>query len=153
MFYGEVLLPHEDGELSARTCLAPCGIAAISMGKLAIPLRNGSFPRGLLRCSTGRLYLPTGMRDGKMSPRWQMARTMTKLGEGGRLVIPSEYRKALGVETGDELVLVLEDKSIRVTTPKEGIRRAQAIIRSYIPEGVSLSEELIAERRQESELE
>jgi AbrB family looped-hinge helix DNA binding protein len=82
-----------------------------------------------------------------------MDRTMTKLGEGGRLVIPSEYRKALGVETGDELVLVLEDKSIRVTTPKEGIRRAQAIIRSYIPEGVSLSEELIAERRRESELE
>jgi AbrB family looped-hinge helix DNA binding protein len=81
-----------------------------------------------------------------------MARTMTKLGEGGRLVIPSEYRRALGVETGDELVLVLEDKSIRVLTPKEGIRRAQAIIRSYIPEGTRLSDELIAERRRESEL-
>jgi antitoxin PrlF len=83
-----------------------------------------------------------------------MARVLTKLGEGGRLVIPAEYRKELGVEPGDELVLVLEDKSIRVLTPQEGIRRAQAIIRSYIPDdGSLLSDELIAERRRESELE
>jgi AbrB family looped-hinge helix DNA binding protein len=90
-----------------------------------------------------------------MSERWHMAKIMTKLGEGGRLVIPAEYRKALGVDTGDELVLVLEDKSIRVVTPQEGIRRAQAIIRSYLPEGegTRLSDELIADRRRDSELE
>lgn len=82
-----------------------------------------------------------------------MNRVVTKLGEGGRLVIPAEYRKELGVESGDELVLVLEDKSIRVVTPQEGIRRAQAIIRSYIPEGLSLSDELIADRHRDSELE
>ncbi len=84
-----------------------------------------------------------------------MAKVMTKLGEGGRLVIPVEYRKALGVDTGDELVLVLEDQSIRVVTPQEGIRRAQAIIRSYLPEGEAprLSDELIADRRRDSELE
>jgi AbrB family looped-hinge helix DNA binding protein len=82
-----------------------------------------------------------------------MAKVLTKLGEGGRLVIPAEYRKELGVETGDELVLVLEDKSIRVSTPREAIRRAQAIIRSYIPEGPRLSDELIAERRLEAERE
>lgn len=84
-----------------------------------------------------------------------MAKALTKLGEGGRLVIPAEYRKALGVDTGDELVLVLEDKSIRVVTPQEGIRRAQAIIRSYLPEGEGplLSDELIADRRRDSELE
>ena len=82
-----------------------------------------------------------------------MSRVVTKLGEGGRLVIPAEYRRELGVESGDELVLVLEDKSIRVVTPQEGIRRAQAIIRSYIPEGPSLADELIADRRRDSELE
>lgn len=80
-----------------------------------------------------------------------MDRVLTKLGEGGRLVIPAEYRKALGIDTGDELVLVLEDQSLRVLTPREGIRRAQALVRSYIPEGRRLSEELIRERRQESE--
>jgi bifunctional DNA-binding transcriptional regulator/antitoxin component of YhaV-PrlF toxin-antitoxin module len=79
-----------------------------------------------------------------------MSRTVAKLGEGGRLVIPVEYRKALGVETGDELVLALEDDTLRVFTPREGIRRAQALVRSYIPEGRRLSEELIQERRKES---
>lgn len=82
-----------------------------------------------------------------------MPKVLAKLGEGGRLVIPAEYRKALGVETGDELVLILEDKTMRVLTPREAIKKAQAMVRSYIPEGRSLSDELIAERRRESGLE
>jgi hypothetical protein len=56
------------------------------------------------------------------------------------------------VEPGDDLVLVPEAEAIRVLTPQEGIKRAQAIIRPYIPDdGSLLSDELIAERRQESE--
>lgn len=82
-----------------------------------------------------------------------MYKVMTKLGEGGRLVIPADYRKALGVDTGDELVLILEENSLRVLTPKEGIRRAQALVRSYIPEGRRLSDELVEERRKESQVE
>jgi hypothetical protein len=35
----------------------------------------------------------------------------------------------------------------------EGIRRAQQLVRSYIPAGRLLSEELIAERRREAEQE
>ena len=79
-----------------------------------------------------------------------MERTLTKLGEGGRLVIPAEYRKALGVDTGDELVVELEEGSLRISTVREGIRRAQELVRSYIPEGVRLSDELIEERRREA---
>jgi len=82
-----------------------------------------------------------------------MSRTLAKLGEGGRLVIPAEYRKALGLEVGDELVLVLEEQSVRMLTPREAIRRAQAVVRSYVPEGKRLSDELIAQRRRESRLE
>lgn len=82
-----------------------------------------------------------------------MPKVLAKLGEGGRLVIPAEYRKALGVQTGDELVLILEDKTMRVLTPREAIKRAQAVVRSYVPEGQSLSDELIADRRRESKLE
>ena len=81
-----------------------------------------------------------------------MTRTLIKLGEGGRLVIPVEYRRALGVDTGDELVLILEEGSMRVLTPQEAVRRAQALVRSYVPEGRRLSDELISERRQESRL-
>jgi bifunctional DNA-binding transcriptional regulator/antitoxin component of YhaV-PrlF toxin-antitoxin module len=68
-------------------------------------------------------------------------------------VIPVDYRKALGVDTGDELVVILEENSLRVLTPKEGIRRAQALVRSYIPKGRSLSDELVADRRKEEQVE
>lgn len=82
-----------------------------------------------------------------------MVKVMTRLGEGGSLVIPADYLNALGVHTGDELVLVLEENSLRVLTPKEGIRRAQALVQSYTPEGLLLSDELTEERRKESRLE
>lgn len=82
-----------------------------------------------------------------------MSRVVTKIGEGGRVVIPSEFRKALGVETGDQVVLVLEEGTVRLLTPKEAIRRAQALVRQYVPEGRSLSDELIAERRREAQRE
>ena len=74
----------------------------------------------------------------------------TRIGEGGRLVIPSSYRKALGLKPGDEVVLLLEEREIRIVSTRHAIRQAQALVRRYIPEGRSLSEELIQERRDEA---
>jgi AbrB family looped-hinge helix DNA binding protein len=74
----------------------------------------------------------------------------TKIGEGGRVVIPAAYRKALGLKPGDEVVLVLEEGEIRVMGARQAIVRAQALVRRYVPEGRSLSDELIQERREES---
>jgi AbrB family looped-hinge helix DNA binding protein len=79
-----------------------------------------------------------------------MARLVTRVSEGGRVVIPAEYRKALGLNPGDEVVLFLEEGGIRILTPREAARRAQAVVRSYIPAGRRLADELIAERRQEA---
>lgn len=76
-----------------------------------------------------------------------MLEIRTKLAEGGRIVIPAEYRQALGLQIGDEVILRLEDGEVRVFTPGQAIRRAQELVRRYIPEGRSLSDELIAERR------
>ena len=78
-----------------------------------------------------------------------MIEVRTKLAEGGRIVIPAEYRQALGLQVGDEVVLRLEDGEVRVFTPRQAIKRAQELVRRYIPQGRSLSEELIAERRSE----
>ena len=77
----------------------------------------------------------------------------TKLASGGRVVIPAEFRQALGLNEGDVLTLKLEDNEIRLYTFEEGIRRAQALVREFVPEGVSLVDELIAERRREAALE
>ena len=74
----------------------------------------------------------------------------TIIREGGRLVIPAAYRKALGLKPGDEVLLTLEDGEIRVVGTRQAIARAQTLIRRYIPEGRSLSEELIEGRREEA---
>lgn len=79
-----------------------------------------------------------------------MSINTVKLGSNGRLVIPAEYRKALGVEEGDELVVRLEDGELHLSTRKVALRRAQERVRRYVPEGVSLADELIRERREEA---
>ncbi len=74
----------------------------------------------------------------------------TKLGKGGRIVIPTEYRRELGVEPGDEIILHLDEEGLRLYTPAQAVARAQSLVRNYVPEERSLSEELISERREES---
>ena len=74
----------------------------------------------------------------------------TIIREGGRLVIPAAYRKALGLKPGDEVLLTLEDGEIRVVSTRQAIARAQTLLRRYVPKGRSLSEELIKERREEA---
>ena len=71
-----------------------------------------------------------------------------RLNENGRLVIPASFRKALGIGPGDEVILRLEEDELRLTTMKHRIARAQRNARKYIPRGVSLADELIAERRE-----
>lgn len=73
-----------------------------------------------------------------------------KIGEGGRIVIPARIRKAIGADIGDTVTLSVHDKSLQITTPKEALRRLQALVREHVPEGVSLVDELIKERREEA---
>ena len=80
-----------------------------------------------------------------------MIDTRTKLTEGGRVVIPAEYRQALGLHIGDELILRLEDGEVRIFTPQQAIKRAQELVSRYLPQARSLTDELIAERRMEND--
>ena len=74
----------------------------------------------------------------------------TKIREGGRLVIPAAYRKALGIKPGDEVFLTLEDGEIRVISTRQAVTQAQTLVRHYISKDRNLSEELIEERREEA---
>jgi AbrB family looped-hinge helix DNA binding protein len=58
--------------------------------------------------------------------------TRMRVNENGRVVIPASYRKALGINVGDEVLLRIEDDELRITT---------------------LADELIAERREAAERE
>jgi len=77
-------------------------------------------------------------------------RQKVELGAGGRVVIPAPMRAALGMNVGDKLVARVEENELRIYTMEEAMRRAQAIVRSFVPKGVSLVDELIADRRREA---
>ena len=71
--------------------------------------------------------------------------------QGGRIVIPVEMRNKLGIEIGEDVSLTLEDNSVMISTQREGIKKAQKLFRKFVPEGVSLVDELIADRRKDAE--
>jgi len=74
----------------------------------------------------------------------------SKMGQSGRVVIPGEYRRRLGLRSGDEIIMHLDDEGLHLYTPVQAVARAQALVRRYVPEGRSLSDELISERREEA---
>jgi AbrB family looped-hinge helix DNA binding protein len=82
-----------------------------------------------------------------------MESAKVKVGGGGRVVIPAEYRKFLEVEPGDEVIIGAKDGELRIWTQAIALRRAQELIRKHVPEGVSLVDELIQDRREEAALE
>jgi bifunctional DNA-binding transcriptional regulator/antitoxin component of YhaV-PrlF toxin-antitoxin module len=79
-----------------------------------------------------------------------MSEIRTRIGLGGRVVIPARYRKKIGVEVGDEVVLVLDGESVRLLTPRQAVKQAQAIVRRYIPAADRLADDLIEDRRREA---
>lgn len=71
-----------------------------------------------------------------------------KVNENGRVVIPAQFREALGIKLGDEVVLRMENQELHITTQKQRILRAQELIRRCVDAKRSLSKELIEERRE-----
>lgn len=72
------------------------------------------------------------------------------LAANGRIVIPAAIRQELGFKPGETLVMDIENGALRIETYPERIRRIQREIAEVIPPGVSLVDELIAERREEA---
>ena len=56
----------------------------------------------------------------------------------------------MGMETGDEVLMRLEDGEVRITSRSRAIRRAQELVHRHFGEGRRLSDELIAQRRAEA---
>lgn len=79
-----------------------------------------------------------------------MTSVKAKIGEGGRLVIPAEYRQALGLRVGDDVLLALDEDQLRIYTVDVAIRRAQELVRQYVAPDVSLADQLLADRRAEA---
>jgi antitoxin component of MazEF toxin-antitoxin module len=83
---------------------------------------------------------------GEPTPMWLWA----AVGRGGVVQLPAEFLKAMGVAEGDQVQLALDGGVVRVLSRAVAIRELQDQVRRYVPEGVSLVDELLAERRAEA---
>jgi AbrB family looped-hinge helix DNA binding protein len=72
------------------------------------------------------------------------------MGSNGRLVIPANVRSELGMQNGGNFLVSIENGQIRLEPIQAAVARAQAIVRRYLPEDVSLVDELTEDRRREA---
>lgn len=82
-----------------------------------------------------------------------MNRERGRVRSGGRLQIPARLRRELGLEDGEVVVMRTVEGELRVRPYRDVIAEVQASVRKYVPAGISLSDELIADRRAEAERE
>jgi len=76
-----------------------------------------------------------------------------RVGAQGRLVIPASLRRLMGIHAGDELIPVVEEGRLILATREALLADLQAEFAAKVPPDVSLSEELLAERREEAQRE
>ena len=79
-----------------------------------------------------------------------MERKVVRLDRTGRLLIPSQFRKEMDLNGGSEVIVALDKGELRVYTRDLAIRRIQEACRKLATPGVSIVDELIAERREEA---
>jgi AbrB family looped-hinge helix DNA binding protein len=77
----------------------------------------------------------------------ELRSTKLRVGPAGRVVIPAEIRSALNIKEGDVLLARLAGEELRLVTLDAAIGRAQAFVRHWVPEGTTLVDEFLGERR------
>jgi AbrB family looped-hinge helix DNA binding protein len=76
-----------------------------------------------------------------------------RINQNGRIVVPAVIRKGMGLKLGDSVVMSLEDGVLRIEPHRARVRRVQESLRKVIPADQVLSDELIAESREEAQRE
>lgn len=75
----------------------------------------------------------------------------TKLKNGGRIIIPSSFRKLMHINDGDDLILHIDNNVISITTPESALKTLQNKLKKSLKDNsVSLTNELIQDRRKEA---
>ena len=73
-----------------------------------------------------------------------------KVDSAGRIVVPAEFRRTLGIGAGQELLMSVGDGFVRLQTVDAALERVRAIARSKRRSGASVVDDFIAERRREA---
>ena len=74
----------------------------------------------------------------------------TRMSKEGRVLIPAEFRRALGLKAEEPMNICVVDGELRLSSRMEGIRRVQAIAAKYKRPGVSVVDEFLRDKREEA---
>ena len=74
----------------------------------------------------------------------------TKIGVGGKVIIPSSFRKNVHWNIGDDIILQIKDNDIIMTTADQALKKLQAKLKLHNTDKKSLVDDLIAMRREEA---
>ena len=68
----------------------------------------------------------------------------------GRISLPAELRKAIGLERGGDVIVELDGKDIRIRTIQGSVARAQAVARQLFADKPNVSvDDFLAHRRED----
>ena len=82
-----------------------------------------------------------------------MAAVKGKVVEGGRIIVPAAFRKSMALSKGDTVFMEVHGDELRIRPARSALRRIQAKLRALAPSESYVSDELIAERRAETDRE
>jgi AbrB family looped-hinge helix DNA binding protein len=74
----------------------------------------------------------------------------SRLNANGRIVIPSEIRKRMGLNPGDDVLMTLDDGVLKIESQLARIQRIQEEFKPFTRNGLPASDVLVAERREEA---
>jgi AbrB family looped-hinge helix DNA binding protein len=74
-----------------------------------------------------------------------------RMNDNGRILIPAEARKRLGIRQNEELLLRVDDQGLHVAPLVRHLRAFRSEMREDIPSGVSLLEQLRLMRAQDAQ--
>ncbi len=84
------------------------------------------------------------------TPANNLSPLRSRINANGRVVIPSEMRRQMGLSPGDSVVMSVQDGVLTMESLQARVRRVQQSLRRLIDPDRRLSDELIAERREEA---
>lgn len=74
-----------------------------------------------------------------------------KVDASGRIVLPADARQRNHIAEGDTVVIVEDAHGLHIKTRDKALAEAQAYFAKLAPASVSLSKEILKDRRSESE--
>ena len=73
-----------------------------------------------------------------------------KVDSQGRVLIPAAIREAMKMKPGGHVAMYLDQDGLHLVTSHIAMERLSREVRKHVPPGVSLADELIADRRAEA---